>query len=227
MCWNNLKAVPSRISTYITEQKASSVPEAAELADDYVLTHKSNYFDFRKNGDSFDVKIDRVPRNSVSTCNYCRGKGHWKCECPVLKAKGRKGGNNSCIKPFALATPVIHSVKETGERIPNGGDSLRDGTFAPFITHGSVSIAGSDTKVNVTILRDTGASESFILKDMLPFSSLSDTGTSALIRGIGLEVLSVPLHKIKLTSDLVNGEVVIGVHPLLPVEGVDMILGNN
>ncbi len=79
----------------------------------------------------------------------------------------------------------------------------------------------------VTILRDTGASESFILQDVLPFSSLSDTGTSVLIKGIGLNVLSVPLHRIMLLSQLVSGEVVVGVHPSLPVEGVDIIMGNN
>ncbi len=33
----------------------------------------------------------------------------------------------------------------------------------------------------MTILRDTGASESFILQDVLPFSSLSDTGTSPFV----------------------------------------------
>lgn len=39
----------------------------------------------------------------------------------------------------------------------------------------------------MTILRDTGVSESFILQYVLPFSSLSDTGTSVLIKGIGLK----------------------------------------
>lgn len=49
----------------------------------------------------------------------------------------------------------------------------------------------------------------------------------SLIRGIGLNVLSVPLHKMILSSELVNGEVVVGLRPSLPVEGVDMIMGNN
>lgn len=62
---------------------------------------------------------------------------------------------------------------------------------------------------------------------MFPFSSLSDTGTNALISGIGLNVLSVPLHKIMLSSDHVNGEVVNGVHPSFPMEGVNIIMGNN
>ncbi len=48
-----------------------------------------------------------------------------------------------------------------------------------------------------------------------------------LIRGIGLQTLSVPLHNVFLQSDLVNRSVVMGVRPSLPVEGVSVILGNN
>ncbi len=48
-----------------------------------------------------------------------------------------------------------------------------------------------------------------------------------LIRGIGLNVISVPLHKIVLRSDLIQGEVEVAVLSCLPVEGVQVILGNN
>lgn len=61
----------------------------------------------------------------------------------------------------------------------------------------------------------------------MPFSFLSDTGTSVLVRGIGLDVGCVPLHRVTLSSELVSGEVVIGVRPSLPVDGVDIIMGNN
>ncbi len=54
---------------------------------------------------------------------------------------------------------------------------------------------------------------SFILESVLPFSSQSHTGESVLIRGIGQNVLSVPLHKVRLQS-------------ALPIEGVHIILGN-
>lgn len=48
-----------------------------------------------------------------------------------------------------------------------------------------------------------------------------------MIRGIGLQTLFVPLHRVKLTSELVCGEVTLGVRPYLPVDGVMIILGNN
>ncbi|XP_062403431.1 uncharacterized protein LOC134094065 [Sardina pilchardus] len=39
--------------------------------------------------------------------------------------------------------------------------------------------------------------------------------------------ISVPLHRLVLESELVSGEVVLAVRPSLPIEGVDVILGNN
>lgn len=61
----------------------------------------------------------------------------------------------------------------------------------------------------------------------MPFSASTDTGTVAWIRGIELIPLSVPLHKVTLVSDLVQGEFAMGVRPSLPMEGVDIILGND
>ncbi|KAJ8349457.1 hypothetical protein SKAU_G00245870 [Synaphobranchus kaupii] len=56
---------------------------------------------------------------------------------------------------------------------------------------------------------------------------LSATGDSVLVRGFGSTQLNVPLHCVNLESDLVRGEVVVGVLSVLPVEGVDVILGND
>ncbi|XP_043976856.1 uncharacterized protein LOC122833417 isoform X2 [Gambusia affinis] len=188
-----------------------------------------------------------------SVCNYCRQKGHWKNECPLntkIKSARSKRDNQ---KPVALASvSQLHSVESTH---PAKVESVRPTVlaapvdykffseltdtnpqicekdvrqdYAPFITNGFVSLSGSSNKVAVKILRDTGASESFILESVLPFSLLSDTGCSVLIRGIGLETFSVPLHKIYLQSELVQGEVTIAVRPSLSVEGVSLILGNN
>ena len=66
-----------------------------------------------------------------------------------------------------------------------------------------------------------------MLESVLPFSAETDSGNSVLIRGIGLNNLSVPLHKLILDCGLVKGDVVVGVRPSLPIEGIDVILGNN
>lgn len=67
-----------------------------------------------------------------------------------------------------------------------------------------MSLLGEKEEVPVIILRDTGAMDSFILESVLAFSPRSYTGESVLIRGIGLNTLSVPLHKVRLQSDLVQ-----------------------
>ena len=39
-------------------------------------------------------------------------------------------------------------------------------------------------------------------------------------------VLEVPLHEVNIKSSLINGNIVIGMRPSLPVEGISLILGN-
>ena len=76
-------------------------------------------------------------------------------------------------------------------------DSLHTGVnsnYAPPISSGFVSLKDGDDLIPVKILRDTGASESFILESVLPFSSTSSSGRSLLVRGIDLTAFEVPLH---------------------------------
>ena len=79
----------------------------------------------------------------------------------------------------------------------------------------------------IKILRDTGASQSLILADILPFSEKTSSGTSVLIQGVECGTVNIPLHHIKLSSDLVTGPVVIGIKPSLPFTGVHLLLGND
>lgn len=74
-----------------------------------------------------------------------------------------------------------------------------DDAYLPFITSGYVSLTGHGEKVPVTILSDTGALG----------EESDDTGDSALVVGMGLSVVSDPMHR--LFSDFVQGEVCIAV----------------
>lgn len=77
-----------------------------------------------------------------------------------------------------------------------------------------MSLVGSDEDFPVKILQDIVAMDSFVLQPVLPFSKQLHTGVSVFIWGMGLNTLSV------------QGEVLLGVQPVLPVEGVQVILGN-
>ena len=72
--------------------------------------------------------------------------------------------------------------------------------YTPFIR--SVLLVGDDVKVPVTILRDTGANDSYMIESVLPLSAEMDSGDCILSRGMGVMVLPVPLHKVVLDYDL-------------------------
>ena len=93
--------------------------------------------------------------------------------------------------------------------------------------NGFVSLSGDNCPPSpIKILRDTGASQSLILADILPFSEKTSSGTSVLIQGVECGTVNIPLHHVKLSSDLVTGLVVIGITPSLPFKGVHLLLGN-
>lgn len=246
--------LPKQIATYLNEQKVKTAAEAAVLADGYVLTHINHMRDFSPRYDNrkenrpvrvnagFPRRSYIAPRNRTwesdadSKCHYCFELGHWKKECPVLSARNKSKVSN--VKDVACASSIptakLTNVKLNGTQTdPEHSNMLCDepkitvSDYAPFITEGFVSLVGDAHRVPVKILRDTGASESFICQSVLPFSSLSDIGSFVLIRGIGLQPFPVPLHRIQLQSGFVNGEVTIAVRPTLPVENIDLIIGNN
>ena len=55
----------------------------------------------------------------------------------------------------------------------------------------------------------------------------TSTGESVIAQGIEGGCVNVPLHKVKLVSDLVTGSVVVGTRPTLPIKGVSLLLGND
>lgn len=59
------------------------------------------------------------------------------------------------------------------------------------------------------------------------FSDDTYIGSLIPVHGMGLKVLHVPLHKMMLSCDLLQGEVTVGVHPAMPLDGVTMILGHD
>ena len=90
-----------------------------------------------------------------------------------------------------------------------------------------MSLTEDRESVPVKILRDTGATQSSLAANVLPLSEKTSIEASVLIQGVELGVISVPLHKVYLRSELVRGPVIIGVRPTLPIQGVSLILGND
>ncbi|XP_044000295.1 uncharacterized protein LOC122847010 [Gambusia affinis] len=238
-------SVPSHIAVYIREHNVKTAAEAAKLADEYVLLHRGgrgyqtgNDFGYRSGSQSFvgghakeegvgpdlNSRSERVSGGHVyldptDVCHYCKARGHWKRECPKRGAQ---------VKSAAFAASEKHAGFVSSKQVGVGRKyTLDQGDFSPFISDGHVSIVGSDATVPVKILRDTGAFNSYIVSSVLPFSEETNTEDHVLMQGMGLLVEQVPLHKLTLTCGLVQGEVIMGVRPALPLEGVDVILGND
>ena len=84
--------------------------------------------------------------------------------------------------------------------------------YKSFLSDGFVSLNSDFAQSTfIIILRDTGASQPFILADTLPFSQKTSSGTSVLIQGVDCGFVNVPLHNIYFSSDLVNGPLAVGI----------------
>ena len=100
--------------------------------------------------------------------------------------------------------------------------------YEPFLSDGFVSLNGDYAQSTpIKILRGTGASQTLIFEDTLPFSEKTSSGTSVLIQDVECGFVNVPLHNIYLSSDLVTGLVAVGIQPSLPFKCVHLLLGND
>ena len=140
--------VPTSIKTYIDEQKATTLHQAAVLADDYSLTHRNAFLS--NDGNSAAANRDDKPvtlpnprapsgrhrnqhdygrhdnvksfsRPSSVVCNYCKRRGHVMAECWSLQQKK---------KPDALVRTIRKPLEVPGIKLknepPEGDQQLSD-----------------------------------------------------------------------------------------------------
>ena len=251
------RCINSDIKSFLDEKQVETLEAAARLADDYALTHKVSFINksnpsrrpfFPQSGSkhspsnpsgNYSQTFTPKPKSSGENkdqnplsqpiCNYCKRTGHIISECLHLKRKKEKQEGlkptgltslrskpQSCVKeedPIQTERPETDSVMEI---------------YEPFLSDGFVSLNSDYAQSTpIKILRDTGASQSLILADTLPFSEKTSSGTSVLIQGVECGFVNVPLHNIYLSSDLVTGLVAVGIRPSLPFKGVHLLLGND
>ncbi len=243
--------IQSDIKSHLDEKTVETIHEAARLADDYYLTHKNSFVNKAKpasshpqnksmSGDSSSMSSQSnspKPKSTGETnvqnplsrvhCTFCKKPGHLISECFRLKRKkelsAAKPTGLTSLQPKSQPSFELNSIVKAE---PNSDSCME--IFEPFILDGFVSLSGDMCPPTpIKILRDTGASQSLILADVLPFSEKTSSGTSVLIQGVECGVINVPLHKVNLSSDLVTGSVVVGVKHSLPFKGVHLLLGND
>ena len=177
-------------------------------------------------------------------CEHCGKFNHKSEDCRIAKNKLQKEvkptGLTSLkglkVSPFneslnskGVKVKPLHNVKSCieNEISPNTESDYME-NYKPFISEGVVSLVGDEnSSQKVKILRDTGATQSLMLDSVLPLTENSFTGANVLISGVEMGVLEVPLHEVNIKSSLINGNIVIGMRPSLPVEGISLIPGND
>ena len=146
-----------------------------------------------------------------------------------VKVKPLIDRNSFVEKNKGIKVNPLHNDKSCieDEISPNTESDYME-NYKPFISEGVVSLVGDEnSSQKVKILRDTGATQSLMLDSVLPLTENSFTGANVLISGVEMGVLEVPLHEVNIKSNLINGNIVIGMRPSLPVEGISLILGND
>ena len=146
-----------------------------------------------------------------------------------VKVKPLIDRNSFVEKNKGIKVNPLHNDKSCIEdKISPNTESDYMENYKPFISEGVVSLVGDEnSSQKVKILRDTGATQSLMLDSVLPLTENSFTGANVLISGVEMGVLEVPLHEVNIKSSLINGNIVIGTRPSLPVEGISLILGND
>ena len=249
------RCINSDVKSFLDEKEVETLEKAARLADDYTLTRKVSFVgkanprkpfyptsghkpspSLQSGNSSQNVPKPKPPgenkgHNPLSQpiCNYCKQSGHIVSDCPVLKRKREK---QEGLKPTGLTSLKLTPQSYFKDQNPVQAkepetDSVME-IYEPFLSDGFVSLSSDFAQSTpITILRDTGASQSLILADTLPFSEKTSSGTSVLIQGVECGFVNVPLHNIYLSSDLVKGPVAVGIRQTLPFKGVHLLLGND
>ena len=241
------------VKTYLCEREVETLEEAAKLADIYEVTHKKTvvnkplfkYHERRNRTESRrenygSVEHNKDDKSSRLTCGYCKKPGHIMADCFILKRKKEREGSNpapeafichttrnsSSYKEFLDRTFTCKDKEETPckEIIPCKSDRDLMENFLPFITEGYVSEGIDSPQVPIKILRDTGASQSLLLKGII---DRKEHDSYSLIQGIQDKNISVPLCNLYLKSPLVTGHVQVGLMAQLPIKGISLLLGND
>ena len=214
-----LNCVPEEVRVHLSERKTDVTYEMAALADEYILTHRKTK-EKPYTGSKVKFKAELSPEgrpkegnrrtfqssSRTVVCYKCGKAGHIAIRCQL--GKGPERNQTQPRKPQGAVTTT------------RGNQSYRPWTKKGMIRgpHGG--------PVEVSILRDTGASQSLLLRNKLPKRVIEATRETVLIEGIGGKRVKIPLCKITLKSQWKNGPIRVGVVDKLPMKGISLILGN-
>ena len=223
--------MPQNILRHVEEKGATTWEKAAEVADAYALllrnlagtenrsqiARSSSGYNLENRG-GFARGYDNRGPSSAIMCSYCKNPGHLisQCKHPNCKASARFSASSKQSAPSKPNRPVFTCNGTTTSTI-----------FKPFIQLGQVSLHPNSTPFDITILRDTAAAQTILVKNALPEVTTVFTGEKAVLTDLS-QNQPYPLAKVYLKCPLKVGKVEVAVREQpLPVPGVQMLLGND
>ena len=208
------RRVPFSIKLHIDDKDETDLMKAAETADKYSLTHKAlgdRKVESHVKSSAGYLGIGKTVESGAKStlfCLFCKQPGHFIRNCPHPKCKVAKGSTTT--KPI-----MTFSV------------AASNNLYKPFVTQGSVTTHHKERRP-VKIVRDTGGSQSLLLKSSAPGIEGYYTGEKVTILDFH-GPLAMPLAQIYLDCPLIQGKVIVAVceKESLPISNCDFILSND
>ena len=236
-----LGKIPLEVRQYLSD-KSGSLVKLAQMADTFALTKKlgkgpsqqshikGKFPPVEKKPSShcskcgkFGATHDQCPDFVKEImCHKCKEKGHYATICPDRKPVGTVslGKRNKKAKGKAEETKGVGFV-EAADR--------REKIFSPYLYPGSISSSPirSNRGRRITLLRDTGAAQSLVLRSALKGDGWDFTGDHIICRGLGDQRISVPMVSLYLHCKFFKGKCALGVVDTLPVQSAQLLVGND
>ena len=248
--------VSPQIKIHLDEKAPKNLDEAAKLADSFELTHKAKFVSNTKKpvgnnsgnpmpqtktveqDDGAEASAAFKPESKAPDskkkffCSYCKKENHTISKCWKLHGKPNSSESNQKATPIGACSVdqgdsgnINSGITRPKEFIERENKMRREGE-RKFRSVGHLSTQANfvDAKC-VQIWRDTGSQQSLMRKGILNLNQDTYLGSDILVEGVTGSV-SVPLHKVFLESELVNGEIHIGLIDRIPMPGIDVLIGN-
>ncbi|XP_068203542.1 uncharacterized protein [Palaemon carinicauda] len=216
--------LPKDLCIFLDEKKIDNLASAARLADGYVITHNS-YSKPAAKGKYNTCETVKLPTGVNVTAN---DGNQFKSSPPSPQKhfKSKYQGRVTCFCCGKNGHIATKCPKRDSAMLVNNKQEVDD-DFKWFKSQGKISTLESWQEChNVNVLRDTGSSQSLILRKAIPVGS-NWLNEHKLIKGVGNGWISCPVVELYFFSDIVAREAKFAVVDTLPIPEVDVVLAND